>query len=119
MPNKYISALLTLALGLWFLTGFSLLVTPCFQQGDQWALFLPHNQFLGMMLFGFSLGKGLAPPPGQDSLVCLPLITIRMSIWTLQSGVQPYTWECPNWVSPSTGYIKRQNGGGRPTSGKF
>lgn len=53
MPNKYISALLTLALGLWFLTRFSLLLIPCFHQGDPWALFLPHIQFLGLTLFGF------------------------------------------------------------------
>lgn len=71
MPNKHISALLTLALGLWFLTGFSLPMTPFF------------IRFLGLMLFGSPVVKGLAPPLGQGFLVCLPLITVRMSIWAL------------------------------------
>lgn len=47
MPNnKHISALLTLALGLWFLTGFSLPVTPFF------------IQFLGLMLSGSPVVRG-------------------------------------------------------------
>lgn len=46
MPNKHISALLTLALGLWFLTGFSLPMIPFF------------IRFLGLMLFGSPVVRG-------------------------------------------------------------
>lgn len=71
MPNKHASALLTLALGLWFPTGFSLPVTPFF------------IRFLGLMLFGSPVVKGWHLL-GQGSLVCLSLlITIGMSIWAL------------------------------------
>lgn len=72
MPNKHISALLTLALGLWFLTGFLLPMTPSFIQflGLMDALWVPVVRGWGL------LGAGLSSVSATDYL--------RMSIWALQ-----------------------------------
>lgn len=78
-----ISALLTLALGLWFLTEFSPPITPSFLLGDQWAPLSSSHPALVAHASWVSCSKGLVPPLGQGSLVYLPLIDIRVRIWVL------------------------------------